>query len=68
MDPMTSAKTYWSILKKLLNNIKIPCILTLFHVNIYVTNFKKKAELFKCVFGEQCSIINKSIQVITQFQ
>ena len=45
MDPMASAKTYWSILKSLLNK-KIPCIPLLSHQNKYVTDFKKKAELF----------------------
>ena len=60
MDPMTSAKTYWSILKSLLNNKKIPCIPPLFHQNKYVTDFKKKAELFNCFFAKQCSIINNS--------
>ena len=33
MDPMTSAKTYWSILKSLLNNKKNPCIPPLLHQN-----------------------------------
>ena len=31
MDPVNSANTYWSILKTLLSNKKIPCIPTLFH-------------------------------------
>ena len=57
-DPMTSAKTYCSILKSLLNNKKIHCIPPLFHQNKYVTDFKKKAELFNCFFAKQCSIIN----------
>ena len=43
MNPMTSAKTYWSTLKSLLNNKKIACIPTLFHQNKYVTDFKKEA-------------------------
>ena len=63
MDPMTSAKTYWSILKSLLNNKKIPCIPPLFHQNKYVTDFKKKAELFNCFFAKQCSIINNSSEL-----
>ena len=46
MDPMASAKTYWSILKSLLNNKNIPCIPPLFHQDKYITDFKKKAELF----------------------
>ena len=46
MNPATNAKTYWSILKTLLKNKKIPCIPPLFHQGKYVTDFKKKAELF----------------------
>ena len=65
MDPMTSAKTYWSILKSLLNNKKIPCIPPLFHQNKYVTDFKKKAELFNCFFAKQCSIINNSSELFS---
>ena len=52
MDPMTSAKTYWSILKSLLNNKKIPCIPPLFHQSKHVTDFKKKAELFNYFFAK----------------
>ena len=48
----TSAKTYWSILKTLLNNKKIPCIPPLFHQGKYVTDFKKKAELFNSFFAK----------------
>ena len=55
MDLMTSLKTYWSILKILLNNKKNPCIPPLLQDNKYVTDFKKKAELFNCFFGKQCS-------------
>ena len=60
MDPITSAKTYWSILKTLLNNKKIPCIHQLFHRGKYVAGFKKKAELFNSFFAKQCSIIQNS--------
>ena len=60
MDSATSAKSYWSILKALLNNKKIPCIPPLFHEGKYVTDFKKKAELFNSFFGKQCSIIQNS--------
>ena len=44
MDPTASAKTYWSILKRLLNDKKIPCIPPLFHDNKFITDFKEKAE------------------------
>ena len=60
MDPATSAKHYRSILETLLNNKKIPCIPPLFHQGKYVTDFKKKAELFNSFFAKQCSIIQSS--------
>ena len=49
MDRMTNPKTYWSMLKSLLSN-KIPCIIFLLQENKYVTDLKKKAELFNCFF------------------
>ena len=45
MDPMKSLKTFWSLLKTLLNNKKIPCIPPLLQDNKYVTDFKKKLSL-----------------------
>ena len=63
MDPVTSAKTCWSILKSLLNNNKIPCIPPLFHQNKYVTDLKRKTELFNCFFAKQCCIINNSSEL-----
>ena len=47
-------------MNSLLNNNKNPCIPPLFNQNKYVTDFKKKAELFNCFFAKQCSIINNS--------
>ena len=64
MDPDTSAKTYWSILKVLFSNKKIPCILPLFHQGKYVIDFKKKAELFNSFFAKQCSIIQNSSKLL----
>ena len=57
---MTSAKTYWSILKMFLNNKKIPCIPPLFHQGKYVTAFKKKAEPSNSFFAKPCSTIRNS--------
>ena len=62
MDLMTSPKAYWSILKSLLNN-KIPCISPLLYENKYVTDIKKKAELFNCLFAKQCSLVNNSSEL-----
>ena len=64
---MTSLKTYWSILKTLLNNKKIPCIPPLLQDNKYVTDFTKKAELFNLFFAEQCSIIDNSSELPSNF-
>ena len=59
-NPLTSTKTYWSILKPFLNNKKIPCIPPLFHQNRYVTKYKDKSELFNNFFANQCSLIKNS--------
>ena len=41
MDPTTSLKAYWSILKTFLNNKKMPCIPPVYHNNNHITNFKE---------------------------
>ena len=50
MDSSTSPKVYWSLLKTLLINKKIPCIPPLFHNNKSISNFRDKAELFNNFF------------------
>ena len=60
INPLTSTKTYWSILKSFLNNEKIPCIPPRFHQNRYITKYKDKAELFNNFFANQCSLIKNS--------
>ena len=59
-DPLTSPKTYWSILKTFLNNKKFPCLLHLFHENKFITNFNEKAELFNQFFVNQCSLLSNN--------
>ena len=54
----SNPKTYWSVLKRFLNNKKIPCIPSLFHENKLVTDFREKAEIFNYFFAKQCSLIN----------
>ena len=59
MDPATSPKAYWSILKTFSNNKKIPCIPTIYQDNNYVTDFKKKTEIFNNFFAnKQCTLVN----------
>ena len=47
------------------NNRKIPVIPPLFHCNKFVTNFKKKTELFNSVFAKQCSLIKNEVNPST---
>ena len=54
----SNPKIYWSVLKRFLNNKKIPCIPSLFHENKLVTDFRKKADIFNSFFAQQCSLIN----------
>ena len=51
-------KIYWSVLKRFLNNKKIPCIPSLFDENKLVTDFRKKADIFNSFSVKQCSLIN----------
>ena len=63
LDPKASQKLYWSILKTCLNNKKIPCILPLLHPDIFVTEFKEKAKIFKNFFADQCSIVRNNSEL-----
>ena len=58
----TSSKCFWSLLKRPLNDKKIPVIPPLFHNNNFISNFKEKGKkLFNEHSSEQCSLIqNKS--------
>ena len=57
LDPKTSQRSYWSILKTFLNNKKILCIPPLLHQDKFVTDFKEKANIFNNFFADQCSIV-----------
>ena len=56
MDPTTSAKTNWSILKRCLYDKNILCIPSLFHYNNFITYFQQKTELFSSFLSKFCSI------------
>ena len=66
LDPKTSQKSYWSILKTFLNNKKIPCIPPLLHQDKFDTDFKEKANIFNNFFANQCCIVssNRELPVI----
>ena len=54
---------YWTLLNRFFNNKKTPLTPPLFHGNEYVTDFKKKAELFNSFFAKQCSLISNSSEL-----
>ena len=54
----SNPKTYWSGLKRFLNNRKIPWIQSLFDENKFMTDFREKAEIFNSFIAKQCSLIN----------
>ena len=61
-DPLTSSKTYWSILKTFYSCTKIPLIPPIILDNNVITNFREKAIFLNDFFGLQCmSIENDSI-------
>ena len=64
LDPMTSPKPYWYILKTFLNNKKISCILQLPRDDTFITNFKEKAEIFNKLFKIQYALINTHSNLI----
>ena len=44
-DPNTGQKTYWSLINKILNKVKIPIIPPLLENDIFVLDFTTKAEI-----------------------
>ena len=55
IDPTTSSKTYWSILKTFYNGRKIPIIPPLLINDNLETDFKKKAHHFNVFFASKCT-------------
>ena len=67
-DPNISSKTYWSILKCFLTGKKVLCIPPIFHNNRFITDFREKAELFNSFFANQCSLLQNSSVLPTDFE
>ena len=57
-------KYYWSLLKTMLNDKKVPCIPPIFLNNKFVTDFSKKADLVNSFFAKHCSIIENNRRMI----
>ena len=56
-DPRTSSKTYWSILKRFLNKIKIHAIPPLLVHDEFIIDFQRKASILNENFANQCSVL-----------
>ena len=54
----TGEKTYWSLINKVLNKAKIPEIPPLLENDIFVLDFKTKAQIFNDYFILQCTTID----------
>ena len=63
LDPKGSQKSYWSILKTLLNNKNISCIPPLLHQDEFVTHFEEKENISNNFFPDQCSIERNNVNV-----
>ena len=62
IDPTTSSKTYWSILKTFYYCRKIPIITPLLIIDKFETDFKKKIHHFNVFFASKCTpLINRSV-------
>ena len=67
MDPTTSPKAYWSILKTASNNKNIPCIPPIYYNNNYITDFKQKAQIFNNFFAKQCTLVENTSKLPIDF-
>ena len=65
MDPITSLKAYWSILKTFLNNKKIPCVPPIYHNSNYIIDFKEKAQIFNNLCAKQCRLVENTSKLLT---
>ena len=63
----TSSKYYWSQLKRMLVEKKIPAIPALFYNIKFISNFKKQSELFNDHFSKQCSLIKSRSTIPSVF-
>ena len=54
-NPLLQGKTYWSILKTIYNDKKIPLIPLLLIDDKFVTDIQAKANIFNTLFVDQCT-------------
>ena len=59
-DPLTSPKTYWKILNRLLSNKKVSAIPPVLFDGKIISNFSQKAAIFNKYFASQCTPLQNS--------
>ena len=64
MDSTTCSKAYWSILKAVLSNKKLPYIPPIYYNDNYITDFKKKAQIFNNFLAKQCTLIENTSKIL----
>ena len=57
-DPLTSCKTYWSVMKTFVNGKKVPVTPPLLFNDAFVTDFQEKANIFSSFFAKQCTLVS----------
>ena len=58
VNPSTSAKMYWLILKNFVYGMEVSVIPPLLINNEFISNFKTKANYFNRFFNQQCTAIS----------
>ena len=61
----TNSKCYWYLLKRILNDKKIPIFSSLFRNNKFMSNFTETRKLFNENFSKQCSLIENSTTIFS---
>ena len=56
-NPLFQTKTYWSILKTVYHDKKIPLVPPLLVYDKFVNDTKTKADIFNIFFAEQCTLL-----------
>ena len=68
INPSTSQKKYWTLLKTLINGKKVPVIPPLLVNDSYISNFKEKANEFNIFFANQCSSVDTGSKIPNELE
>ena len=66
-DPLTSSKTYWSIMKTFFYVKKVPVIPPLLFNSAFVTDFEEKSKIFNSFFAKQCTLLSNNSVLPSEF-